>query len=1143
MAAPDVTPGDRRREPSQSATRDEEAIYRLVAENAEELIRLNDLTGRCLYASPSVERLFGRVPSELFETAHPGDVDACRRWWNLVVAGESEHLRWRVRDASGNYRRLETSPKLVRYRERPHVMTVCRDISEQERAAEREDEFRKLAESSPGMMGVYHRRVDGSARILYASPRIWDLYGVRPEDVVDDAAPVLARTHPDDRARLRESITESARTMTPWRLEYRVLHPIRGELWLEGYSNPFPHPDGGIVWYGYIHEITDRKRAEEAARASEERLRLTFEAANIGTGDMDLRARRVDLSNPMRRVLGLPPGTCNITFDEYVARVHPEDREGVRREVASSIAGQPTISLDYRIVWPDGSIHWVTSRARTFYDESGKATRILGAIMDVTERKLSEERLRLTFEAARIGTGEMDLRTHQISLSGALQRVLGVAPDTSSITFDDYVELIHPEDRESVRGVVESAKAGRPEIAIDYRVVWPDGSVHFTTSRAKVFFDAAGTATRVVAALMDITERQRVEEEVRRQKEVLQKVVDNAPLAITFFDENGRLLLVNRAWERLFGWTLKELSELKLEVYAKLLPDPRERERALRFMAAGTGEWEEFRVCTKGGAAMDVLLSTIRLSDGTTIARLQDVTERLRADAALRRSEELLRRAEAMARLASFTFNVADGTLLTSEQGNRLFKWTPAPHRMDDLLAFVHPEDRPRLEAALEGALGGAPFEMEHRIVVGGKVKWVHARVEPQKDDHGRVTGLIGASQDVTARRRLEEQFRQAQKMEAIGTLAGGVAHDFNNLLTVISGYSDLLMRDLATGDPMREPVVEIHRAGARARALIRQLLAFSRQQVLEPKVLDLNAVVTEMEKMLRRLIGEDIELVVALDPELARVKADPGQLEQVLVNLSVNARDAMPRGGRLAIETRNVTLDPSFAATAGVPAGEYVLLTVSDNGVGMDSRTKGRVFEPFFTTKEPGKGSGLGMAIVHGVVAQSGGHVEVESELGHGATFKIHLPAATERVSTGKLVSGPRAPARGRETILLVEDEASVRKLARNILASYGYAILEAANGQDALRVAADHQGPIDLLLSDVVMPHLGGPQLAKQLRAGRPDLKVLFMSGYADAGVLRQGGVETEHAFLQKPFTPAALAQTVRDILDRAPATLERA
>ena len=1019
MAAPDVTPRDQHRKPSPSGSREEDAIYRLVAENATEMIRLHDLAGHCIYASPSVERMFGRIPSDVFEAAHPEDVEGGRRWWRRVLAGGKEQFEWRVRAEDGSWHWIETSSTLVRYQERPHVMTVCRDITPRKRAEEalsaREAEFRNLAESSPGLMGVFHLRKDGSLCAPYASQRIWDLYELRPEDVVDDAEPVLTRTHPDDEARLRASILESAQNMAPWWLEYRVLHPTRGELWLEGYSNPFPHPDGGVVWYGYVQEITERKRAEEAARANEERLRLTFDAAKIGTGELDLVTRRITLSSALERVLGFPPGMSHITFEEYLERVHPDDRERLSREV-------------------------------------------------------------------------------------------------------------------------ETVNAGRPEIAIDYRVLSPDGDVRFTTSRAKAFFDAAGRATRIVATLMDITERQRAEDEVRRQKEVLQKIFDNAPLAISFFDEGGRLLLVNLAWERLFGWTLKELSDPELDVYAKLLPDPRERKRALEFMARGTGEWSAFNVRTKDGAPIDVLISTVRLSDGTHIGLLQDVTERLRADAARLRSEDLLRRAEAMAHLASFTIDVRDGTLLTSDEVHRQFNWAPTPHRVEDLLSLVHPDDRARVQEALEGAARGVPFEMELRFVVGEEVKWVLGRVEPELDHRGRVLRLIGVSQDVTARRRLEEQFRQAQKMEAIGTLAGGVAHDFNNLLTVISGYSDLLLNDLAPRNPMRELVLEIHRAGARARALIRQLLAFSRQQLLEPKVLDLNSVVTETEKMLRRLIGEDIELVVVLDPRLAQVKADPGQLEQVLVNLSVNARDAMPRGGPLSIETRNATLDPSLGPVpAGIPPGDYVMLAVSDTGVGMDPTTKARVFEPFFTTKEPGRGTGLGLAIVHGVVAQSGGHVEVESELGHGASFKIYLPAVTERLGVGRSFGNIGAAPPGRETILVVEDEAAVRKLVSSILSSCGYTILEAANGQDALRVAEGHAGSIELLVSDVVMPQLGGRQLAEQLTAVKPGLKVLLMSGYADAAVVRQGAVKMEHAFLQKPFTPAVLAQKVRDVLDQ--------
>jgi len=390
---------------------------------------------------------------------------------------------------------------------------------------------------------------------------------------------------------------------------------------------------------------------------------------------------------------------------------------------------------------------------------------------------------------------------------------------------------------------------------------------------------------------------------------------------------------------------------------------------------------------------------------------------------------------------------------------------------------------------------------------------------------------------DVTEQRRLQLQLVQSQKMEAVGRLAGGIAHDFNNLLTVITASCDLLLEDLGPHDPKREDVEQVRKAADGAAALTRQLLAFSRQHVLAPRVVTLGDVVYGVEKMLRRVIGEDIDLVTVLDRDAGAVMADVGQLEQVLMNLAVNARDAMPTGGKLTIETKNVEHDPDYAREQEAAAvSRFVMLAVTDTGIGMDEATKARIFEPFFTTKEVGKGTGLGLATVYGIVRQSGGFIWVYSEPGLGTTFKIYLPQVDAVVEGGASGAAPATVLRGTETVLLVEDAGAVRAVARQALARQGYTVLEAADGTEALQIAASHPGPIHLLLTDVVMPGLSGRQLSDQLTLLRPDTRVLYTSGYTDDAVVRHGVLEAGIAYLQKPFTVDGLARKVREVLDRA-------
>ena len=498
--------------------------------------------------------------------------------------------------------------------------------------------------------------------------------------------------------------------------------------------------------------------------------------------------------------------------------------------------------------------------------------------------------------------------------------------------------------------------------------------------------------------------------------------------------------------------------------------------------------------------------------------------------------------------LAIVTFDPEGIVTMWNPAAERIFGWSES-EALGTRLPFVPAEKQEEFLGLRRRALLGEVFtEPElHRRRADGSPIVVSVSTSPLRRTDGTIYGIMSILMDVTERKAaeetrdrltmVEEQLRQSQKMEAVGRLAGGVAHDFNNLLTAISGYSDLLLHRLPEYSTLRRDVEEIRKAGDRAAALTHQLLAFSRRQVLQPKVLDLNVVVTNMGPMLRRLVGGDIELSTDLSPSLSRVKADPGQIGQVIVNLAVNARDAMPDGGRITIATADAELSHAYAAAhPEVRPGPHVLLSVADTGQGMSDETQAHLFEPFFTTKERGKGTGLGLATVYGIVQQSGGHIRVNSAADRGSTFLIYLPRVE---GPGIGTQGAERPIRphaspGTETVLLAEDEEVVRRLAREILAGNGYKVLEAGNGREALLLSEGHRGEIHLLLTDVEMPKVSGRDLGERIRLQRPDLRILYMSGYTDDAILRQGVLEDGIPFLQKPFTAEGLTRKVREVLD---------
>src|SRR5438128_18087 len=577
---------------------------------------------------------------------------------------------------------------------------------------------------------------------------------------------------------------------------------------------------------------------------------------------------------------------------------------------------------------------------------------------------------------------------------------------------------------------------------------------------------------------------------------------------------------------------LREIRQRGIETPVVVLTSRGAEEVAVESMKAGAADY-----LSKAQLSAEALGRAIRHA----LALSAEERQRRQAEAAVRRSEERFRALVEHSSDALILLDSQGRVTYVSASSQRHLGWTAADMLGRSIFDFLHSDDRELAGARMADAVQrpGATITQELRFQHADGT-WHHMEcVGVNRLNEPSVGAIVINARDVTERRRLEDQLRQAQKMEAVGRLAGGVAHDFNNLLTAILGYCNLMLDEIPAEDPLRQDLEEIRQAGDRAAALTRQLLAFSRRQMLQPQIIDLNTLVRQMEKMLRRLIGEDIELVTPLGPDLKQVKVDPASIEQVLVNLAVNARDAMPLGGRLTIETAMVDLDDAYAEThVTVTPGRYVMFAVSDTGQGMDAATRARIFEPFFTTKEQGKGIGLGLATVYGIVKQSGGYIWVYSEIGHGSVFKVYLPPVDSPSAAHSVTREDVAGRKkfGWETVLLVEDEDAVRVLAREVLRRNGYVVLEARHGIDALRIAERHPDDIHLMITDLVMPHMGGGELAKRLSAARPGMKVLFMSGYTDHEVMHRD-LTPGAAFVQKPFTPEVFARKVRHVLDMQP------
>jgi PAS domain S-box-containing protein len=941
-----------------------------------------------------------------------------------------------------------------------------------------------------------------------------------------------------------------------------------------------------------VQRAVEKSETDELLRQSEHRYRQLADGLLLGISVFQ-DGKLVFANETIAEMLGYPVQELLLLPPEEVRRlIHPEDRALVLGRIADRLAGRPVPThYDFRLLRRGGGVRWVEVASDVI--EYRGLPAVQTSAVDITERKLAEESLRRERDRAQkyldvagvimvaLGpTGEITLMNRQG------YQILGYEED--SLIGCNWFETCLPQwDRDRTRLVFEQLMVGDAEL-VEYHensVLTRSGEERVIAWHNVVLMDEKGTRLGTLSSGQDITERVQVEAAIQHRNREL-ALLNRVIAASSAGQSIERILeVVCRELALAFGVPQSAaalFNEEKTEavVVAEYLAEGRPPSVGEIIPAVGNPSSQYLLSHKKplvvDNAQLDPRLAPIHdlmrrrgtvsllllplLVEGEVLGTLGLDAIEIRpfsaeeVDLAWRVAEQVsgyLARArleETQRRLSTAVEQSAEAVLITDVAGTILYV-NPAFERISGYSRAEAIGQNPRM---LKSGKHGDTFyrHLWQSIRTGnvwqgrfinkskdGSLYIEEATITPLRDPAGQIVNYVAVQHNVTREVELEEQFRQAQKMEALGRLAGGVAHDFNNLLTVIHLSTRLLERQVHPGDPLWEHVQRIQDAGQRATKLTKQLLSFSRRDVVELLELNLNDVVRDVTRMLQRIIGEDIELLMKLGKDLWLVHADLSQIDQVIMNLVVNARDAMPDGGLLTIETANVLLDSAYAARhVDAQPGDHVMLAISDTGIGMDAEVKTRIFEPFFTTKEQGKGTGLGLATVYGIVKQAGGHIRFYSEKGHGTTFKVYLPRAE---GTGTLrrfasVVGRASLDRGSETVLVVEDDESVRDLTVAILKNQGYRVLIARNGEEALRISQEHVGPIRLLLTDVVMPQMSGRDLAERLRALRPELRVLFMSGYTDETIARHGLLDAGVAFLSKPLTLDALVRKVRDVLE---------